>query len=67
MLEGLTDFLRDRKDMIVKKVRTNVVHKMTGYSEHTQWLTTVSYDEIETVDFEALLEQIDEFSKSFQK
>ncbi len=67
MIEGLSSFLKERRDLIVKKIRTNVVREQTGYSEYTQWMTTVSYDEEETVDFDVLMEQIAEFEESFKK
>ncbi len=66
MITGLTNFLREKKDAIVKKVRYNVVHQECGYSEYTRWMETVSFDEMETVDFEALLEAIDEFEQTFK-
>lgn len=31
------------------------------------WEETVSFDELEVFDFDALLEQIDQFSQSFNK
>lgn len=67
MIKGLAEFLRDRKEEITKKIRYNKVHKNVGYSEYTNWDTTVSFDEMEVVDFDALMEQIDEFEKSFEK
>lgn len=67
MIEGLAEFLRTKKDEIVKKVRTNVVRKTVGYSEYTQWDTTVSFDEVETVDFDELMNKIAEFEASFKK
>jgi hypothetical protein len=62
----LSEFLRSVKDKIVKKERINVVRGRTGYSEYTWWMTTVSFDEIETVDFDLLMEQIAEFEESFK-
>ena len=67
IIRGLADFLRRRRDLITKTVRYNVVHTTTGYSEWTQWQTTKSFDEIETVDFDALMEQIEEFEKQFKE
>lgn len=67
MIEGLSTFLKEKRDHIVKKVRTNVVRQPGGYGEYTQWDTTVSFDEVETVDFDALIEQIAEFEASFRK
>jgi hypothetical protein len=67
MIEGLSAFLKEKRDQIVKNVRTNVVRERVGYSEYTQWDTTVSFDEVETVDFDALMEQIAEFEASFRK
>lgn len=67
MVKGLAEYLRDRKDDIVVKVRTNIVRQMTGYSEYTQWETTVSFDEIETVDFDKLMDEIEKFEQSFNK
>lgn len=67
MIEGLSSFLKERKDRIVKKIRTNIVREQRGYSEYTQWMTTISYDEEETVDFDSLMEQIKEFEESFKK
>lgn len=66
MIKGLADFLRERKDRIVKTERTNVVREKTGYSDMTWWFTTVSFDEVEVVDFDSLMEQIEEFEKSFK-
>lgn len=66
-MKGLGSFLRERKEEIVKKVRYNVKHEMRGYSECTQWEVTVSYDELEVVDFDLLMKQIEEFEKTFQK
>jgi hypothetical protein len=62
----LTEFLASVKDKIVKKTRINVVRERTGYSDYTWWMTTVSFDEIETVDFDLLMEQIAEFEESFK-
>ena len=59
--------LVENKDNFIKKERINIVRKRVGYSEHTQWDTTVSFDEVQTVDFDALLEEIDEFTKTFEK
>jgi hypothetical protein len=67
MIKGLAQFLKDNRDEIVKKVRYNVVHKQVGYSEWTQWMTTVSFDEMEAVDFDVLMEKIEEFEQSFEK
>jgi hypothetical protein len=66
MIKGLAQFLKERKDEIMKKVRTNVQRKVVGYSEYTQWETTVSFDEIEVVDFDKLMTQIEAFEKSFE-
>lgn len=66
-MKGLAKFLRDRKDQITRKMRTNVVRERVGYSEYTQWDTTVSFDEEEVVDFDKLMEQIEEFEASFQE
>lgn len=66
-MKGLAKFLRDRKDQITRKMRTNVVRERVGYSEYTQWDTTVSFDEEEVVDFDKLMEQIEEFESSFQE
>lgn len=69
-MSELKDFLKfmvDKKDEFVKKERVNVVHKRVGYSEFTYWDTTVSFDTVQTVDFDALLEAIDEFSSTFQE
>lgn len=63
----LVEYLREKRDTIVKKVRTNIVRKQVGYSEYTQWDTTVSFDEIEVFDFDELLTAIDEFEKTFKK
>lgn len=67
MIKGLAEFLKSRKDKIVRPTRINVVRKTVGYSEYTQWDTTVSFDVIEAFDFDAFIEQIDEFEKSFDK
>lgn len=67
MIKGLAEFLRSRKNEITKTQRVNVVRKTVGYSEYTQWDTTVSFDEIEVVDFELLMQQIEEFEESFQE
>lgn len=64
-LRDFLQFIVDRKDRIIKKERTNIVRKRVGYSEYTQWDTTVSYDTIQTVDFDELLDAIDDFSQSF--
>ena len=66
-MQGLSKFLRERKEQIMKTVRTNIIRKKTGYSEYTWWYTTVSFDEIEVVDFDALMKQIEEFEASFKK
>lgn len=63
----LSEFLRSKKEEIVKKFRFNIVKKRVGYSEVTNWMTTVSFDEIEVVDFDKLMEQIEEFENSFKK
>ena len=67
MIKGLAEFLRSRKDEITNTQRVNVVRKTVGYSEYTQWDTTVSFDEIEVVDFEALMQRIEEFEETFQE
>lgn len=66
-LKQFLKFMVERKDDIIKTERTNIVRKRVGYSEYTQWDTTVSYDTIQTVDFKALLEAIDEFSSTFEE
>lgn len=63
----LIEYLREKRSEIVKKVRTNIVRERVGYSEYTQWDTTVSFDEIEVFDFDELLNAIDEFGKTFPK
>lgn len=67
LLVGLVSHLKEHSGSFVKKVQTNIVRKRVGYSEYTQWDTTVSFDEVETVDMEALLEEIDNFAQSFQE
>lgn len=67
MIKGLAEFLRSRKDEITRTERVNVVRERVGYSEYTQWDTTVSFDEIEVVDFESLMQQIEEFEASFEE
>lgn len=67
MIGPLVKFLSERKERFIKKIRTNIVRERTGYSEYTWWMTTVSFDEVETVDFEALMLQIAEFEESFKK
>lgn len=67
MLGKLAKYLKENKDKIMRKERINVVHEWTGYSEYTQWQTTVSFDEIEVVDFDLLMEQIIEFENSFKE
>lgn len=67
VLQGLLVHLAEHRSDIVKKVRYNERYERTGYSEYTQWDTLVSFDEIEVVDFDALLQQIDEFSKQFDQ
>ena len=67
MFTELTEFLKEKRDAIVKKIRTNIVREQTGYSEYTQWMTTISFDEIEVVDFDELMTQIIEFEESFKK
>ena len=64
---SLSLFLKENKDKIMSTIRTNVVREKTGYSEYTWWMTTVSFDEIEIVDFDKLMEQIAEFEESFKK
>lgn len=66
MIKGLAEFLRSRKDEITRTERVNVVRERIGYSEYTQWDTTVSFDEIEVVDFELLMQQIEDFEASFE-
>lgn len=66
MIKNLSDFLIERKDKIVNKIRTNIERRKTGYSEYTWWYTTVSFDEIEVVDFDKLMQQIAEFEESFK-
>jgi len=67
MIKGLAAFLKSKREQITRKIRTNIVRETVGYSEYTQWDTTVSFDEVETVDFDALMEQIAEFEASFKK
>jgi len=66
MLKQLVKHLRANKEKIVRTERTNIVRKTVGYSEMTQWDTTISFDEVEVVDFEKLLEEIDAFAKTFK-
>ena len=63
----LSEFLRSKKKEIVKKYPMNVVRKQVGYSEVTNWMTTISFDEVEIVDFDQLMKQIKEFENSFKK
>lgn len=63
----LSEYLKDKKDEIVKTIRINEVREERGYSEYTRWMQTISYDEIEVVDFDKLIEQIDIFEKQFGK
>ena len=68
-MSELREFLKaivSKKDSIIKTERVNVVRKRVGYSEYTQWDTTVSFDTIQTIDFEALIDAIDEFSSTFK-
>ena len=64
---GLSKFLKDQRDTITRKIRTNVVREEVGYSEYTCWMETTSFDEEEVVDFDALMLAIEEFEKSFKK
>ena len=64
---GLGKFLKDKRDTITRKIRTNVVREEVGYSEYTRWMETTSFDEEEVVDFDALMLAIEEFEKSFKK
>ena len=66
MVTGLAAFLRERKDKITTKTRVNVVRQKTGYSDETWWMTTVSFDEIESIDFDQLMKQIEEFEATFK-
>ena len=66
-VKGLAKFLKERRELIVRKERTNIVRETVGYSEYTQWHTTVSFDEVEVVDFDLLMEQIEEFENSFKE
>lgn len=66
MVKELAQYLKDNKDRIVKTVRTNVVREKTGYSEYTWWMTTVSFDEVETIDFDRLMQEIIEFEQEFK-
>lgn len=67
MLSQLIAFLRESRSSLSRKQRINVVRERAGYSDITWWDTTVSFDEIEVFDFDALLEKIDEFSKTFDQ
>lgn len=67
MIKGLAEFLKDRRDKIVATVKYNKVHRRVGYSEYTQWDETQSYDTMEVVDFDSLMEQIEEFENSFKQ
>lgn len=66
MIEGLANFLREKKSDIMSKIRYNVVRKRAGYSEYTGWDTTGSFDEIEVVDFDKSMDSIEEFEQSFK-
>lgn len=63
----LVEFLKEQKDSIIKKVRVNVKREERGYSEWTRWMETVSFDEVETIDFDALMGAMEEFENSFKK
>lgn len=67
MMIDLVKYLKTKRKDIVDKVRINVVRGTVGYSDDTQWDTTISFDEIEVVDFEKLMQQIAEFEESFKK
>ena len=67
MFKQFAEFLRLNRDSCLKTIRTNVVRERRGYSEYTGWEETVSFDELGVFDFDALLEQIDQFSQSFNK
>jgi len=60
---GLAKFLRENRDKIVKKEKFNIVREEVGYSEYTRWMTTVSFDEIEVIDFDLLMTEIEKFEK----
>ena len=64
---GLSKFLKDNRDTINRKIRTNVVREEVGCSEYSRWMETTSFDEEEVVDFDALMLAIEEFEKSFKK
>lgn len=63
----LSEFLKNARDSIVKKVRYNEKFKRVGYSEYTQWDTCVSFDEMEVVDFDELMLKIEEFENEFKE
>jgi hypothetical protein len=67
MFKQFAEFLRSNRDSCFKTIRTNVVRKRVGYSDYTCWDETVSFDELEVVDFDSLIKQIDQFSQSFNK
>ncbi len=67
MIKGLAEFLSSHKDEITRTVRTGVVRERKGYSEYTWWMTTVSFDETEVIDFDSLMQQIEEFEAIFQE
>ena len=46
LFRELVGHLNQFKYRIIKKERTNIVRKRVGYSEYTQWDTTVSFGEI---------------------
>lgn len=66
-MSSLVEFLKSKRDQIVKTVRYNVKREKVGYGEYTCWETTISFDEMETVDFDELLKCMEEFERSFKE
>ena len=64
MKPGLAQFLRARKDQIVKTIEVPRQDEMPGYNGETgEAFTLWHIDEVEVVDFEALVTAIDAFEQ----
>ncbi len=54
-LQKLARHLKANKERIVKKERVNIKRETVGYSEYTQWDTTISFDEITPILIQSTL------------
>lgn len=59
-MSRLTDYLRERRDRFIRRVPVQTVEFDPTFGQQ------VREQDIEVIDFDALLEEIDKFSETFE-